>query len=284
MSGTLYIVATPIGNPDDITIRALRILRRVDVVAAEDTRKTGRLLAHHQIKTKMLSYHEHNESRRTPGMIKRLQAGEKMALVSDAGTPVVSDPGYRLLLAAIAEQIEVIPIPGVSAVIASLSVAGLPSDGFIFIGFLPKKKGRRKTQIEALSAMEQTIILYESPRRILSLVGELMACFGDRRGMLAREMTKPFEEFIRGRLSEIQTQLQQKDQIRGECTLLIEGRGEQTGATLDNVRQEIENEMMKPDAYPSDLAKKIAKKYNLNRKEIYAEIVRLREEKTSAAE
>lgn len=275
MKGTLYVVATPIGNPEDITIRALQTFRQVDLIAAEDTRKTGRLLSHHQISCKMISCHEHNESRRTPGLLQRLHEGESIALVSDAGTPAVSDPGYRLVMAAIAEGIEVVPIPGVSAATASLSVSGLPSDSFTFVGFLPRKKGLRQQRLAALATASQTLILYESPKRVVFLIEEIIAYFGDRKGMLAREMTKPFEEFARGKLSEIKEQLLQKDKIRGECTLLVEGAREQAEADWERVRKEISVEVNGGNRSPADLAKEISRKYSLDRKKIYAEIVRL---------
>jgi 16S rRNA (cytidine1402-2'-O)-methyltransferase len=199
----LYVVATPIGNRDDITIRALNILGRVDLVAAENTRHTGRLLAHHNIKGNLISYHEHNEVKRTPELIHRLKTGSSVALVSNAGTPSVSDPGYRLVKEAIANNIKVIPVPGVSAAVTALSAAGLPTYSFIFVGFPAKKKAKRLKQLKELASEIRTIIFYESPKRILTFLEEIIDAMGDRYGVLSREMTKLHEEFLRGFLSEI---------------------------------------------------------------------------------
>jgi 16S rRNA (cytidine1402-2'-O)-methyltransferase len=209
--GALYVVATPIGNREDITLRALDILREVDLIAAEDTRKSGNFLAHYQIK------------KRTPELIGKLLAGMTIALVSNAGTPLVSDPGYRLIEAAIAEKIMVTPIPGVSAATAAMSVSGLPTDSFVFIGFAPKKKGKRLKFLTQLSAEPRPLIFYESPRRILSLMEEIISCMGDRNAVLAREMTKVHEEFIRGTVSQILKTIRVRSAFKGECTLLVAG-------------------------------------------------------------
>ncbi len=222
-AGALYVVATPIGNKDDITVRALSVFREVDLIAAEDTRKTRRFLAFHDIRSKLVSYHEHNEEKRTPQLIRKLNRGHQIALVSNAGTPLVSDPGYRLIETAISHNIDVVPIPGVSAAIAALSVAGLPTEAFVFVGFLPKKKGKRLQQLQALATADRTLIFYESPGRILALLQDIIKIMGDRRGALAREMTKLHEEFLRGRLSEIAQTLQVRTGIKGECTLLVAG-------------------------------------------------------------
>ena len=222
-TGALYVVATPIGNRDDITIRALNILGQVDLVAAEDTRHTGRLLAHHNIKCRMISFHEHNERERTPDLINRLKAGSSVALVSNAGTPSVSDPGYRLVKETIDSDIRVIPIPGVSAAITALCVAGMPTDSFVFVGFPAKKKARRLNQLNDLAGVHRTIVFYESPRRISTFLEEIIDIMGDRYGVLAREMTKLHEEFIRGLLSEILSSLNARPAIKGECTLLVTG-------------------------------------------------------------
>jgi 16S rRNA (cytidine1402-2'-O)-methyltransferase len=219
--GALYVVATPIGNREDITLRALDILREVDLIAAEDTRKSGNFLAHYQIKNRLISFHEHNEKKRTPEkrtpeLIGKLLAGMTIALVSNAGTPLVSDPGYRLIEAAIAEKIMVTPIPGVSAATAAMSVSGLPTDSFVFIGFAPKKKGKRLKFLTQLSAEPRPLIFYESPRRILSLMEEIISCMGDRNAVLAREMTKVHEEFIRGTVSQILKTIRVRSAFKGE--------------------------------------------------------------------
>lgn len=220
--GILYVVATPLGNLEDITLRALRILRdEVSLIAAEDTRHSRKLLSHYQISTPLISYFEANEPIRIPLLLEKLQQGVSIALISDAGTPGISDPGYRLVKAAREQHIAVIPIPGPTALIAALSVSGLPTDRFVFEGFLPTRGGKRKRRLEALREEERTIILYESPYRILSLL-ETLQSWGDRRVVIAREMTKVFEEFLFGSIPEVLATLQQR-KIQGEFTVIVEG-------------------------------------------------------------
>jgi 16S rRNA (cytidine1402-2'-O)-methyltransferase len=222
MAGVLYLVATPIGNLEDITLRALRILREVDLIATEDTRRTRILLEHYQIDKPLTSLYEHNEAQKTPTLIRRLREGTTVALVSEAGTPLISDPGYRLVQGAIAQGITVTPIPGPSALVAALIVAGLPTDRFIFEGFLPKKPGKRRRRLEALAHEPRTLIFYESPRRLHDLLGEMQATWGDRRVVVVRELTKKFEEIIRGRITEVLAQLEERPPL-GEVTLVVEG-------------------------------------------------------------
>ena len=274
--GALYVVATPIGNRDDITIRALNILGNVDLVAAEDTRHTGRLLAHHNIKCHIISYHEYNEGERTPDLINRLKAGSSVALVSNAGTPSVSDPGYRLVKEAIANSIRVIPIPGVSAAIAALSVSGLPTDSFVFIGFPAKKKAKRLKQLQVLAGESRTMVFYESPKRILTLLKEIINVMGDRCGVLSREMTKLHEEFIRGFLSEILSSLDARPAIKGECTLLVTGCEESKEVSLKTVRAEIMKALEKKESKLSEISKIIGKKYGLPKKKVYDEALKLK--------
>jgi len=274
--GALYVVATPIGNRDDITIRALNILGNVDLVAAEDTRHTGRLLAHHNIKCHMISCHEDNEGERTPDLINRLKAGSSVALVSNAGTPSVSDPGYRLVKEAIANSIRVIPIPGVSAAIAALSVSGLPTDSFVFIGFPAKKKAKRLKQLQVLAGESRTMVFYESPKRILTLLKEIINVMGDRCGVLSREMTKLHEEFIRGFLSEILSSLDARPAIKGECTLLVTGCEESKEVSLKTVRAEIMKALEKKESKLSEISKIIGKKYGLPKKKVYDEALKLK--------
>jgi 16S rRNA (cytidine1402-2'-O)-methyltransferase len=276
--GALYVVATPIGNRDDITVRALNILGNVDLVAAEDTRHTGRLLAHHNIKCHMISCHEHNEGERTPDLINRLKAGSSVALVSNAGTPSVSDPGYRLVKEAIANSIRVIPIPGVSAAIAALSVAGLPTDSFVFIGFPAKKKAKRLKQLQVLAGESRTMVFYESPKRILTLLKEIINVMGDRYGVLSREMTKLHEEFIRGFLSEILSSLDARPAIKGECTLLVTGCEKSKEVSIKTVRTEIMKALEKKESKLSEISKIIAKKYGLPKKKVYDEALKLKRE------
>jgi 16S rRNA (cytidine1402-2'-O)-methyltransferase len=223
--GTLYIVATPIGNLEDITLRALRILGEVDVIAAEDTRHTRKLLTHHGISQPLVSYHEHNKQRQTPYILALLQEGKSIALVTDAGTPGISDPGYSLLQTLIAHAIPVVPIPGPTAVIAALSVAGLPTDRFVFEGFLPPKGGKRRQRLAAWCDESRTIVVYESPYRLVRLIEDIVTHLGsERRVVVARELTKHFEEVMRGTAAELREALQGRT-IRGECTVVIAGRG-----------------------------------------------------------
>jgi 16S rRNA (cytidine1402-2'-O)-methyltransferase len=222
MAGILYVVATPLGNLEDITLRALHVLQEVDLIATEDTRRTRILLDHYQIHKPLTSLHDHNEAQKGPILIRRLQEGVSIALVSEAGTPLISDPGYRLVQLAISGEITVIPIPGPSAVVTVLSVAGLPTDRFIFEGFLPKKPGKRRRRLEALSEDTRTLVFYESPRRVYDLLSEIQALWGNRRVVVARELTKKFETILRGRITEVQVQLE-KHPPQGEVTLVVEG-------------------------------------------------------------
>ena len=221
--GALYIVSTPIGNLGDITLRARHILEGVDLVAAEDTRTTGNLLKHLELSKPLLSYFAHNERRRIPELIARLRAGESIALVSDAGTPGISDPAFAMAREAIAEGIRVIPIPGASALLSALVVSGLPMDRFVFEGFLPVKKGRR-SRLARLQEEERTIVLYESPHRIRRTLRDLCDALGDRTIAVAREMTKKFEEVTRGSIREVISKLERKDP-RGEFVIVIAGAG-----------------------------------------------------------
>lgn len=224
MSGILYIVATPIGNLEDITHRALRILSEVDLIAAEDTRRTRQLLTHYRINGELLSYHEHNEKERAPVLLKRLKGGASVALVSDAGTPNLSDPGYHLISLCQEEGIRVEPIPGPAAAIAALSASGLPSDKFYFVGFPPVKSGKQQKLFEQLAAIPATLIFYESPHRIMKTVTQLYQVLGDRECVLAREMTKHFEEFVKSHLSTLSSDLTSgKIKSKGEMVLMVAG-------------------------------------------------------------
>lgn len=220
-AGTLYLVATPIGNLDDITYRAVKILGSVDLIAAEDTRKTKILLDHYSISKPMLSYYSYNERHRTPQLIEKLLQGESIALVSDAGTPGISDPAYHIVQSALASNIPIIPIPGPSAFVAALIVSGLPTDRFVFEGFLPVKKGR-KTKLGILKTETRTIILYESPHRVLKTLEELKSAFGERKVVVARELTKKFEETVRGPISSV-LELMKTKPTRGEYVIVVEG-------------------------------------------------------------
>lgn len=222
MSGRLYVVATPIGNLADITLRALRVLSDVEVIAAEDTRTTRKLLAHHGITTPLVSYHEHNEVVRTPELLARLVAGESVAVVSEAGTPSISDPGYRLVEASIDAGVAVEPIPGASAVLAALVVSGLPTDSFVFEGFLPRRGGERRRRLEALAGERRTLVVFESPHRVDSSLGDMLAVLGDRRAALCRELTKLHEEVRRAPLSELLASVE-RSPVKGELVIVVDG-------------------------------------------------------------
>jgi 16S rRNA (cytidine1402-2'-O)-methyltransferase len=278
-AGVLYVVATPIGNLEDITLRALAVLRSADLVAAEDTRKTAQLLSRHGITKSLVSYHDHNESRRTPELLQRLRQGASIALVSNAGTPGISDPGYRLVSAAAEAGLRIVPVPGATAAAAALSASGLPTDAFVFVGFLSKKAGKRLTQIKALASEARTVILYESPQRIVALVAELRQTLGDRRAVLARELTKIHEEFIRGRLSGILEALQARPEVKGECTLLLSGAEPQESLLWDEAREDIRRALASASGGLSELARELAHTHGLPRKAVYAEAMRIKAER-----
>lgn len=221
--GMLYIVSTPIGNREDITLRALRILKEVDLIAAEDTRHTGLLLKHYGIQKPLTSYFEGNELKKRDFILSKLKQGDRIALVSDAGTPGISDPGFRLIQLAIENQIPVVPIPGPSAVIAALSVSGLPSDAFLFKGFLPHKSKKRRDLLNQLEKVRETLIFYESLHRISETLKDILEILGDREIVLTRELTKIYEEVLRGKVTEIQSQIGVR-KLKGEITLLVSGK------------------------------------------------------------
>jgi 16S rRNA (cytidine1402-2'-O)-methyltransferase len=221
MPGRLYVVSTPIGNLEDITYRAVRILKEADWIACEDTRTTRRLLDHYAIETRTISYHEHNETERAAELIARIEQGESGALVSDAGTPLLSDPGYRLVHAAAQAGVRIEPLPGASALLAALVVSGLPTDQFHFGGFLPPKQGQRQRLLESLADEAATLIFYEAPHRILESLEDIGAVLGTRDIVAARELTKMYEEVLRGTASEIAAALATRDSIRGEFVILI---------------------------------------------------------------
>lgn len=273
-AGHLYVVATPIGNLEDLTFRAVKVLENSDRIAAEDTRHTGKLLEYYQIKTPLVSYHEHNEIKRAAEFIEKMKDGADIALVTDAGTPSVSDPGYRLVKAAADAGIKVIPVPGVSAAITALSVAGLPTDAFVFIGFAARKKGKRQEQLKNLALEKRTLIFYESPKRIIQFTEELMGVMGDRRAVLAREMTKLHEEFVRGNLSEIKACLEKREVVKGECTLVVEGAREE-GVSMDLVLREIRDGLKKSGVRPSSLARELAAKFKMPKRKIYEEVLKM---------
>jgi 16S rRNA (cytidine1402-2'-O)-methyltransferase len=267
LPGTLYLVATPIGNLEDITLRALRVLREeANLIACEDTRQTRKLLDHYDIRKPLISYHEHNESTRAPDLIKNLLGGETVALVSDAGTPLISDPGYRLVALAIKEQITVVPVPGVSAVMAALSASGLGTDEFRFKGFLPQKRAARRHFLETLQTETATVIVYESPHRILETLEDFSSILPQRPLVLARELTKVHEEFLRGSAEEILEILKSRMAVKGEITLLIgKGNGEQQeGDPVYEVTRLQSSGIERMEAI-----KTVARRFGLGKREIY---------------
>jgi len=235
--GILYMVATPIGNLEDITVRALRVLKEVDLIAAEDTRHSRILLSAYGIRTPLVSLHEHNERERSALIVSKIESGISVAYVSDAGTPCVSDPGYHLAAAALENGIRVVPVPGPSAVIAALSVCGFPADQFLFYGFLPPKSNRRRRFLESIKDEEQTLIFYESPARIADAMQEIHEVLGDRQVVVARELTKMFEEIRRGRVSVIAAEIS-GSKARGEFTIIIRGASREPVSITDDEIQE----------------------------------------------
>jgi 16S rRNA (cytidine1402-2'-O)-methyltransferase len=275
MMGKLYVVATPIGNLEDITLRAVRILRECDLIACEDTRQTRKLLEHFGIPTAAVSYHEHNEAARAAELVGRIEAGANIALVSDAGTPLVSDPGYRLVRGAIDAGVAVIPIPGPSAALSALSAAGLPSDAFRFCGFLPPKSSQRQRVLEAAKAENATLIFYETPHRIIDALDDITAVMGSRPVVLGRELTKLHEEFLRGTADEIRATLSARPSIKGEFTLLIgkapEKKAGEAGVTGEN-ESSLEDAVKaaeKEGLSHMDAVKRVARERGLGKRDVY---------------
>jgi len=276
VTGTLYVVATPIGNLKDITFRALEIFKKVELIAAEDTRHTKKLLSHFDIKSRLIAYHEHNEEQSTKGILEKLKSGDSVALVSSAGTPTVSDPGYRLINTVIKEKITVVPIPGVSAAITALSASGLPSDRFCFIGFLPSKSKKRCEQLDRLVGIEATLIFYESPRRIIAVMENMMEILGDRYAVFSREMTKTYEEFLRGNFSELLAELKTRQTIKGEITLLVSGEKIDKPFCFEDIRHQVEAELKNGKTGVLQLAKQLSKSCGVSKNMLYDKILELK--------
>ena len=270
-AGKLFVVATPIGNLEDITLRALRVLKEVDLIACEDTRHTARLLSHYGITTPRQSYHEHNETGRTVQLIEFLRQGKNIALAADAGTPLVSDPGYTLVSACRREGIEVVPIPGASAAVAALAASGLPSDTFFFAGFLPPRSGARKQALEKLSGMPASLVFYEAPHRLLSALEDMAAILGPRRACLARELTKVHEEWLSGTLLEILQQLKGRPRILGEITLVVEGNKQAPapGNHPESLLEHLQEEMLKTGASRKEALRAVARQRGISRRTAY---------------
>lgn len=278
----LYLVGTPIGNLEDITLRALRVLKEVDVIACEDTRQTQKLLNHFAIATRTTSYHEHNEMTKSAELVKEMQEGASVALVTDAGMPGISDPGYRLITLAIRHHVPVVPVPGASAFLAALVASGLPTDSFRFSGFLPAKRGERRAALEAVKNSPRTQVFYEAPHRIVETLEDVVEVLGASRHLVvAREVTKIHEEFLRGEASEVLAELKKREAVKGEITLLI-GKAEEDarrGAEAlvrPSVRQRVEQLMAEENIDEKAALKRVAKERGVSKSEAYREMQRTR--------
>lgn len=286
-SGTAYLVATPIGNLEDVTFRALTTLRSVDLVLAEDTRRTRKLLSHHDIRAPLAAYHEHNEKRKTPEMIDRLRSGQDLALVTDAGTPTISDPGYRLVREAVEAGIRVVPVPGPSAVLAALTASGLPTDRFTFLGYLPRTSGARRSTLASVRHLPGTLVYLESPRRLLASLQDAAEILGGRDAAVARELTKVHEEYLRGTLDELAAALgaddtadDERQAVRGEVTVCVAGHpdpGPPPGSGADARLQ-----LSVPQHYTTlrragvprkEALRQVARERGISRRDVYQEVM-----------
>jgi 16S rRNA (cytidine1402-2'-O)-methyltransferase len=270
VSGTLYVVATPIGNLEDISSRAIRILGEVDLIACEDTRHTRKLLDRYGVLRPLVSYHEHNEQARAAELLADLQAGKNIALVSDAGTPLIADPGYLLVEQARAQGFVVSPVPGPCALIAALSASGLPTDSFLFHGFLPPKQGQRRKLLEELKTLKATLVFYEAPHRILETLEDIDATLGERQVVLARELTKIHEEFLRGTPRELLSALAQRPSMKGEITVMV-AKGEST-ASDDTPLDAAVEKLMEAGVPRMEALKTIARERGLSKRDVYKKL------------
>jgi 16S rRNA (cytidine1402-2'-O)-methyltransferase len=278
MAGTLYLVATPIGNLEDLTHRAARVLGEVGLIACEDTRHTRKLLNHYGIKTKTVSYHEHNERERAGELVELVKSGTDVAVVSDAGTPAISDPGFRIVRMALAEGLQVVPLPGAAALISALVASGLPSDEFFFGGFLPARSGQRRARLAELTTIPSTLIFYEAPHRIAASLKDAREILGEREAVVARELTKLHEEILRGRLSELEAQFSKEEKARGELVLLID-KTPIEGAADESKAGQLESIVAGFEAAGLDsryALKKAAKQLGLSRDEAYRRLTAAR--------
>lgn len=275
MYGKLFMVSTPIGNLEDITVRALGVLKDSDIVACEDTRTTKKLLSRNGIENTVTSYHEHNEVEKSAKLLKELKNGKNVALVSDAGTPSVSDPGWRLVNLSIQSGVDVVPVPGPSAVISALVVSGLPTDTFVFLGFLPKTAARKKRLLENIREYRHTLIFYESPRRLKRTMNVLLETLGERNVCVAREMTKLHEEAIRGTTSEVISVLSQRESLRGEVTVVVDGSREKPGAESLVKAESKLREMKERGLTLSDAVCEVSKTEGVSRNSAYDTALRV---------
>jgi 16S rRNA (cytidine1402-2'-O)-methyltransferase len=272
LTGILYLVSTPIGNLEDITLRAVRVLREADLIACEDTRQTRKLLDHFGIAKPAVSYHEHNEAARSADLVEKIQSGASVALVSDAGTPLISDPGYRVVRAAIDAGIPVVPIPGPSAALSALAASGLATDSFRFCGFLPPRETQRRKLLERLRSEDCTLIFYEAPHRIVETLADVAALFNERPVVVARELTKLHEEFLRGKARSLCKELSARPSIKGEITLLI---GKAVEPEVDSaVQPEEEVRALEQQGIPRmDAVKQVAKARGIPKRELYRRVI-----------
>ena len=277
MAGVLYIVATPIGNLEDITLRALRVLKEVDLIAAEDTRHTRILLSHYDIRTPLTSYHEHNERTKAQPLVERLLGGENIALVSDAGTPAISDPGYRLVVDAIHAGIRVIPLPGAAALAAALSASGLPTDRFAFEGFLPAKKQERRARLQELKNDARTLVFYEAPHRLNESLQDMQQIMGEREIVVGRELSKVHEEFLRGTLSEVMPRLADRE-VKGEITIIVHGCTDEGQVSEENIGTEIRR-LIDDGMGMKDVSELLGERYHVSKRQIYQMALKLKSEK-----
>lgn len=273
-TGTLFVVATPLGNLEDITLRAIRVLKEASVVACEDTRRTLKLLNRYGIRAPLAVFHDHNKARAAVAILRRLREGDSVALVSDAGTPAISDPGYELVREAVAAGVRVEVVPGPSALIAALVVSGLPTDRFAFEGFLPNRGEKRRKALRALSGETRTMVFYESPQRIAAFLADAAEFFGDRRACVVRELTKIHEEIVRGTLPELAAEIGGRASVLGEVTVVVGGS---PGTAQLSVEEIVRGALEDPPGSSRDLAREIAGRTGLSRKEVYGEILRQRQ-------
>lgn len=270
MTGTLYVCSTPIGNLDDITLRALRVLKEADVIVGEDTRRTRKLLSHYGIHTPFASsLYQGAEAERTEGVLALLREGKTVALVTDAGTPLISDPGYPLVRACVAEGIEVVPVPGPSAVLAALVASGLPPDRFLFLGHLPRQPGPRRRALESLNDVDCTIVFYESPHRLCATLGQLAELYGPRSIVVARELTKVHEEFVRGTAEEVHREFARREKVRGEIVVLLSPGLTPPRPAAEESAETVYRELLAAGLSPKEALQETAARLGLPRRTVY---------------
>jgi len=273
LAGTLYVVATPIGNLEDLSPHAERILREVSLIAAEDTRVTRRLLAQRAISQPMLSFHDHNETQRTAEILRKLQDGRDIALVSDAGTPLISDPGFRLVRAAAEAGLRVVAIPGPCAVTAALSISGLPTDRFLMLGFLARRSAKRQAALQEIRRERATLVFFEAPHRVLETLQDLEEVLGDRQAVIARNLTKEHEQVLRGRISELHATLASQEFVAGELTLVVEGAGDANEEAWPEAVERAIERLLAEGLPPSQVQSIVSDVFQLSRKGVYQRIL-----------